>query len=57
MGAGKQDFLMFCRETANVMMLMGQYWGHRSGTRITLGCGDLSLILGPHHKLERTPVG
>lgn len=55
--AGKQDFLMLCTETANVMMRMGQYWGHVSGTRITLGCGDPSLALDPHCKLEHSPAG
>lgn len=57
LGAGKQDFLMLCRETANVMMRMGQHWGHASGTRITLGCGDPSLALGPRRELEHIPVG
>lgn len=40
---------MLCRETAgalDVMMLIGRYWGQRSGTRITLGYVDLSLNWG-----------
>lgn len=49
--AGKQGFLIFCRETAgvsSVMMLIDLHWGQRSRTRIPLGCTDLNVTLGPY---------